>query len=93
MPLRTHLTAIEDTCRKEPDATAFRIPKLDNDGLVSEWTSISYQQFWSEILAQAQKWSRVFKGKNIARGSVITHWFVRLIATRHHSADTRLSTG
>ena len=71
----SHLTVLESSSRKYPDAKAFLTPKLDSTGRVEEWRPISYTQFHREVELFARHWRRVLGNSGIPTRSVIGMWY------------------
>lgn len=74
---RTHLTILEATAAKVPDAPAFRVPRLqpgtDN---VQEWDVITYREFWQDVERFARHWTQTLTADGVPARSVVGLWYV-----------------
>ncbi|KAH9898072.1 acetyl-CoA synthetase-like protein [Cubamyces lactineus] len=72
---RTHLTILEATAARYPDAPAFRVPRVDaKTGDVLEWEAITYQQFWRDVEQTARYWTQKLTSVGVSTRSVVGLW-------------------
>lgn len=74
-PYRTHLTVLEHTATRCPDAPAFRVPRVDKDtDEILAWDTITYSQFWQDVEHFARHWTQKLEADGVARRSVVGLW-------------------
>ncbi|KAJ7597147.1 hypothetical protein C8J56DRAFT_1001157 [Mycena floridula] len=71
--LSSHLTVLQDSAARFPDAPAFKVPILEA-GHVREWQTITYRQFQHDVEVYARYWSRILSADHVPRGSVVGLW-------------------
>ncbi|KAI0652198.1 acetyl-CoA synthetase-like protein [Trametes meyenii] len=72
---RTHLTILEQTAAKYPDAPAFRVPRIDPEtDQVLEWDIITYKEFWQDVERFARYWTQTLSADGVVGRSVVGLW-------------------
>ncbi|KAI0756679.1 acetyl-CoA synthetase-like protein [Daedaleopsis nitida] len=72
---RTHLTVLEQTASRCPDAAVFRVPRLQPDSEeVLEWDVVTYSQFWQDVERFARHWTAKLTADGVASRSVVGLW-------------------
>ena len=75
-PLRTHLTVLEQTAARYPNAPAFRVPRVHPDtNEVVEWDIVTYSQFWQDVERFARHWTQKLTTDGIPSRSVVGLWY------------------
>ena len=86
LPFSTHLSVLDATTSRHPEATVFRIPSTDPlAGQGRQWDSITYRKFSSDVLRFARHWARTLKAQHIHPRSVVGLWCVT------YCEDTQIS--
>jgi acyl-CoA synthetase (AMP-forming)/AMP-acid ligase II len=72
---RTHLSVLESSAAHFSSRPAFKVPLLDaHTGLLSDWTTITYQQFHDDVERSASYWFGKLERDGVASRSVIGLW-------------------
>ncbi|KAI0830640.1 acetyl-CoA synthetase-like protein [Trametes gibbosa] len=72
---RTHITILEETAARYPDAPAFRVPCVDPEtSNVQEWAVITYSQFWQDVERFARYWTQRLTADGVVPRSVVGLW-------------------
>ncbi|KAI0639731.1 acetyl-CoA synthetase-like protein [Trametes polyzona] len=72
---RTHLTILEQTAARCPDAPAFRIPRVDpQTETVLEWGTVTYSEFWQDVERFAKYWTEKLTADGVVGRSVVGLW-------------------
>lgn len=69
---QSHITVLQHSASSYPDASVFRVPRLDQDG----WSSISYRQFKDDVEFTARYWRQALESDGISEHSVVGLWYV-----------------
>ncbi|KAF7424658.1 hypothetical protein PC9H_009968 [Pleurotus ostreatus] len=74
--LPSHLDLLSSNVALHPDAPAFKVPimSVTDDG-VSEWYTITYQQFQSDVDKAAAYWSQELLKDGVCKRSIVGLWF------------------
>jgi len=74
---QSHLSVLESSVRLYPTRPAFRTPAV-NEGTsqISEWTTITYAQFYQDVQLYARYWTSILSADGVAPGSIIGLWYV-----------------
>lgn len=72
---RTHLTVLDSSASLYSSSPVFKVPRLNlSNGIVQQWHSITYKQFYDAVRVFARHWMRVLKAQGIAQKSVVGLW-------------------
>ncbi|KAL0579109.1 hypothetical protein V5O48_002892 [Marasmius crinis-equi] len=72
--LRTHLTTLEASASRFPSSPVFKTPALDANNELVDWNTITYRQFYDDVLLHSRYWSKVLKADRIPQRSVVGLW-------------------
>ncbi|KAI0673463.1 acetyl-CoA synthetase-like protein [Trametes maxima] len=72
---RTHLTILEETATRHPNAPAFRVPRIDSEtDQVLEWGIVTYGEFWQDVERFARYWTQKLSADGVNGRSVVGLW-------------------
>ncbi|KAF5375110.1 hypothetical protein D9758_000172 [Tetrapyrgos nigripes] len=71
---KTHLSVLESSASHYPSSPVFRIPHIDSQSSQLHWRSVTYRQFYNDVLLFARYWSRTLAQVRIPQRSVIGLW-------------------
>ncbi|KAH8664639.1 acetyl-CoA synthetase-like protein [Xylariales sp. PMI_506] len=72
---KTHLTVLEDSAKRYPSRTAFRVPKkVTGTFEIGSWDSISYRDVLHDVENAALYWLRALSSISVPLGSVVGLW-------------------
>ncbi|KIK71118.1 hypothetical protein GYMLUDRAFT_52257 [Collybiopsis luxurians FD-317 M1] len=72
---RTHLSVLESSTARFSHRPVFKVPLLDaQTGQLCDWTAITYQQFYDDVLCSASFWFEKLQHDGIAPRSVVGLW-------------------
>lgn len=74
-PYRTHLTVLEQSAARFPNAPAFKVPRIDPVTTeILQWEPITFRQFLLDVEHFARYWSLKLQADRIRPRSVIGLW-------------------
>ncbi|KAJ3800479.1 acetyl-CoA synthetase-like protein [Lentinula aff. detonsa] len=72
---RTHLSVLESSAARFSSSPVFKVPLMGaQTNQLSDWTSITYRQFYEDVLRFAAFWAKELRRNNIPQRSVIGLW-------------------
>ncbi|KAI0645753.1 acetyl-CoA synthetase-like protein [Trametes meyenii] len=75
MAYHTHLTVLDNSASLFSSLPAFKIPRVESDGLhVKEWVTVTYREFFQDVEQFAKYWNRTLLEHQIAIRSVVGIW-------------------
>ncbi|KAI3602834.1 amp-ligase [Moniliophthora roreri] len=75
MATRTHLSVLEASAAYHPTSSVFKKPVLDScTNKLIDWQSITYKQFYEDVLIYARHWAKVLGRDGIPQRAVIGLW-------------------
>lgn len=78
--LPSHLDLLYANVALHSDAAAFKVPIMSaTDGRVSEWHTITYQQFQSDVDKAAAYWSQELLKDGVCKRSIVGLWYVDVL--------------
>jgi len=74
---QSHLSVLESSVKLYPTRPAFRTPVINKEtSQISEWTTITYVQFYQDVQIYARYWTSILSAGGFAPGSIIGLWYV-----------------
>ena len=92
MPLRTHLSVLEECAALYSSRPAFRIPHTDSEEIES-WSTVTYSQFKSDVEAYARYWASTLAADGIPTRSVVGLWSVASLPVERLTSRSPFTPG